>query len=110
MKAYIRQFCTEFYNEKEKLADRHAMGMMKLKSASGSEEGRQRYLEMGLITERPEVLELLKDGYDAFVENACLRIWKEHQDDIELNLCPRCTRIARTPEARQCRFCGFDWH
>lgn len=108
MKAYILEFCSEFYNEKEKLADRHIMGMRKMENAP--EAVRQKYREMNFFTEDPEALDLLKYGYDTFEESVSLRIWEEHQDDLELNLCPRCTRIARTPQARQCRFCGFDWH
>lgn len=26
------------------------------------------------------------------------------------NRCPACHRIVRTPEARQCLWCGHDWH
>jgi hypothetical protein len=27
-----------------------------------------------------------------------------------VNRCPRCQRIVRTPLARQCLWCGYDWH
>lgn len=37
------------------------------------------------------------------------RLFKEHADEI-LNTCPRCEKLARTPLAKQCRHCGFDWH
>lgn len=37
------------------------------------------------------------------------RLLKDLGDDI-LNLCPRCEKLARTPLAKQCRHCGFDWH
>jgi hypothetical protein len=37
------------------------------------------------------------------------RLFKEHADKI-LNTCPRCEKLARTPLAKQCRHCGFDWH
>jgi hypothetical protein len=37
------------------------------------------------------------------------RLFKEHADEI-LNPCPRCEKLARTPLAKQCRYCGFDWH
>jgi ribosomal protein L40E len=26
-----------------------------------------------------------------------------------LNLCPKCNGIARTPEAKQCRYCKYTW-
>ena len=34
------------------------------------------------------------------------RIYREHG----VNRCPQCHRIVRTPLARQCRWCGHDWH
>ncbi len=27
-----------------------------------------------------------------------------------INTCPKCGHLARTPKAKQCRFCGHDWH
>lgn len=27
-----------------------------------------------------------------------------------LNKCSKCNELARTPRAKQCRFCGNDWH
>jgi hypothetical protein len=29
---------------------------------------------------------------------------------VVVNRCPQCSRIVRTPLARQCPWCGFDWH
>lgn len=37
------------------------------------------------------------------------RLYKNHRNDI-LNTYPRCEKLARTPLAKQCRHCGFDWH
>lgn len=37
------------------------------------------------------------------------RLYKHHRNEI-LNPCPRCEKLARTPLAKQCRHCGFDWH
>lgn len=37
------------------------------------------------------------------------RLMKDHGNKI-LNTCPRCEKLARTPLAKQCRHCGFDWH
>jgi uncharacterized C2H2 Zn-finger protein len=27
-----------------------------------------------------------------------------------VNRCPRCGEVAKTPKAKQCRFCKHDWH
>jgi hypothetical protein len=58
----------------------------------------------------PAVLDLVRDGYDPFVIRTGQRILNEHRDKIVLNRCPKCGVLARTPKARQCRFCGHDWH
>jgi len=63
-----------------------------------------------LLSDDPEVLLLARDGYDAFVLRTGQRILRDNQDRIVLNYCPRCKGLARTPKARQCRFCGHDWH
>lgn len=36
------------------------------------------------------------------------RIMKDHPK--VLNFCPVCGKLARTPKAKQCRYCGHDWH
>jgi hypothetical protein len=41
-------------------------------------------------------------------ENIANRILTEHKNEV-LNYCSKCNRLARTPKARQCRFCGNKW-
>lgn len=36
-------------------------------------------------------------------------ILKDYKDKIFLNNCPKCGELARTPKARQCRYCGNKW-
>lgn len=38
------------------------------------------------------------------------RILADFTGEITINRCPRCGRIVRTPFARQCFWCGHDWH
>ena len=37
-------------------------------------------------------------------------IMHDFRDKIFLNYCPNCGKLARTPNAKQCRFCCNDWH
>jgi len=37
-------------------------------------------------------------------------IIEKHEDRIFWNRCPKCGKLARTPKAKQCRFCQHDWH
>jgi len=100
---------------KEQRAFRHLSGTMKA-TLGRSEPAAQEEVKAGLshlrklLSDDPEVLVLARDGYDAFVMQTGQRILKDHQAEIVLNYCPRCNALARTPRARQCRFCGHDWH
>jgi len=63
-----------------------------------------------LLSHDPEVLLLVHDGYDAFVLRTGQRILDDNRHRIFLNYCPECHKLARTPRAKQCRFCRHDWH
>ncbi|MBJ6760071.1 hypothetical protein JGU66_04800 [Myxococcaceae bacterium JPH2] len=52
----------------------------------------------------------LADGLDAAEHNFRNRVLKDHAQDIHINRCGQCNRIVRTPKARQCFWCGYDWH
>jgi hypothetical protein len=57
-----------------------------------------------------EVQQMTRDGYESFAERVAERILAENKVSVFLNYCPRCHKLARTPKAQQCRFCGNDWH
>ena len=100
---------------KEAQAFRHIGGTMKA-TMGRSDVAAQEEVKRGSdhlrtwLSDDPEVLLLARDGYDAFVSRTGQRILRDNQDRIVLNYCPRCNGLARTPKARQCRFCGHDWH
>lgn len=68
------------------------------------------YKKVGWISEKESVLALLKDGPENFELRMATRIFNQHKDKIFMNNCPECGKLARTPLAKQCRHCGFDWH
>jgi hypothetical protein len=58
-----------------------------------------------------EVRERLACGIEDFDRGIRERVLKAIRDGtLEVNRCPRCGRVVRTPLARQCLACGFDWH
>jgi|ERR1044072_9709606 hypothetical protein len=103
---YIYQFCGKFMTEDELMAKRTAMYQHTTQSASMLSAMRAK----GWISEDPKILAMIADGSEALKNRIVTRIWNEHQHELPLNLCPKCNRIARTPEAQQCRFCLHDWH
>ncbi|WP_224246123.1 hypothetical protein [Hyalangium gracile] len=61
-------------------------------------------------TDDPQVLTLLAHGKKAFTAALEKRLLADHPDKVVINRCPKCGGIARTPKARQCRFCHHSWH
>ena len=57
---------------------------------------------------RSDVQELLAKGELAFIQKLSYRINQEHPEVVAR--CPKCTKVLRTPRARQCRWCLHDWH
>jgi hypothetical protein len=58
----------------------------------------------------PEVEAALADGPETFRRRVRDRLLAERGAEVFVNRCPRCGRVVRTPRARQCFWCGFDWH
>ena len=56
----------------------------------------------------PRVTAALAEGVDAFRKAVRDRILRDHPEIVKR--CPKCARVLRTPEAKQCRWCFYDWH
>jgi hypothetical protein len=52
----------------------------------------------------------LRDGLAAFHDRVIDRIWHAHADEFTIARCANCNRILKSPQARQCIWCGNDWH
>jgi hypothetical protein len=107
---YIFNYCYKFYTDKERKAREHYAWTVKSPPFKDKENRLVKQMEQRFKSEDPEVIELLKGGYTSFILNTAERIYRDHKNELELNLCPKCQGIARTPQAKQCRFCGHDWH
>lgn len=66
--------------------------------------------ERSEIPDDLEIKNALKDGTDVFRARVRDRILKESGDAVHINRCSECERIVATPRARQCLWCGYDWH
>jgi len=100
---YIVNYFSDLFTDEERLALKHIRAL-----DSGHKENHLR--KMGWLTNEKDVLDLIKDGYEAFEINTATRIFKDNPDLVFLNICPICKKLARTPKAKQCRYCGFNWH
>jgi len=66
--------------------------------------------EKGWISSDPEITDHLKNGYEEFEANIVQRIMMESPEEVFFNNCPKCRKLARTPYAKQCRYCAYNWH
>lgn len=109
---YIFNYCSEFCNDTERKAKDHHFGQVKFKNYRDRENlpGQLKKAITRFHTDDPKAIELLKNGYPDFIMKTAERIYNDHKSELKLNLCPQCHKIARTPQAKQCRFCGHDWH
>ena len=108
---YIINYFSHLLSLAEKAAIKHTTSEIKMGDRLfDNSKLTEIYKEKGWITADQTVLDLLKDGYDAFELNVANRILTQHKDQVHLNNCPKCNKLARTPLARQCRHCGYDWH
>ena len=57
----------------------------------------------------PDVARALVDGWAAFRFAARSRVMRDHPSEVVVNRCPDCERVVKTPQARQCLWCGCDW-
>jgi ribosomal protein L40E len=108
---YILNYYSRFMTLKEAAAMKHYTTLYKFpKETSGDGKTKNLFLEKGWLSSDKEVLDLLKDGYKRFRQNTAERILKHHAANIYFNHCPKCGQLARTPQAKQCRYCGYRWH
>lgn len=109
--SYVVKYYSSLLSANERLAIRHTMSTYKLGDKGYSNPNVLKiYREKGWLTSDQKVLELLKDGYDKFEFKIAQRILDEYPNRVFLNKCPQCKKLARTPYARQCRYCMYNWH
>lgn len=104
---YIKSYFSNLMTDDEKLALKYQMYTYKTED---NPKMRKMMVDRGWISERPDIKEYLKDGYEEFELNVAKRIMEETPEQVFLNNCPKCNKLARTPYARQCRYCGNNWH
>ena len=106
---YLWHNYSHLFSDEEQLAARTLRAEWKTARAD-SEQMRRILLERWSARGNPKVEGLLADGPDVFRLRAAERVFAEQSSTIHLNRCKMCSRIVATPMARQCLWCGHDWH
>ncbi|UOE46993.1 hypothetical protein MTO98_21545 [Mucilaginibacter sp. SMC90] len=107
---YIISHYSDLLNLNEKRALKHHRSSLKLQDMPDGEIRRQLYLRNNWLTDDPEILNYLSEGYVQFIITTAENVLKNHPGKMFFNRCKICGKLARTPLANQCRFCGHDWH
>ena len=109
---YIVTYFSKLLTDEERLAIRHTHSMIKLgldTDPTITSKALNIYKKTGWLSEDESILNLLKDGYDTFETIVAKRIFSQQKEAVFLNICPNCGKLARTPLAKQCRFCAHRW-
>ncbi|CAM3430683.1 hypothetical protein SPPR111872_00195 [Sphingobacterium prati] len=107
---YIINYYLHLMSPKEKLAYKHAHSLLKIDQKADIDKIKRVYFKAGWLTRDENALSLLNNGLEKFNEDTATRIMHDHASEIFFNYCPNCGTLARTPTAKQCRFCYCDWH
>jgi predicted RNase H-like HicB family nuclease/predicted RNA-binding Zn-ribbon protein involved in translation (DUF1610 family) len=107
LERYIWGYCRHLMTDLERRAD--GVALVRAKTRPGREEDVPLLLNMFEVTDGPDVELALSAGWEALRRSIFHRIVTEWGETI-INRCPRCRRIVKTPSARQCLWCGHDWH
>jgi hypothetical protein len=106
---YIFSYCGKYFWRNEIKSNKHLHALEK--SGEGVNVVVYKFfMKEENVLDNKEIKELISGGFEDFKLKVVKRIWDEHKDELVLNLCPKCGKIARTPGAKQCQFCFYDWH
>jgi hypothetical protein len=111
---YVVHFHSHLMTDTEVKAQRHLFATMKATMGRSDEpaqrETQKDKIHSRMLSDEPNVLSLTREGYERFQLTTAARILRDSGDKVLFNYCPRCGKLARTPTAKQCRYCGHDWH
>ena len=111
---YVVRWYARLMTPVELRAQRHLFAAIKAtrgrSDVEAQREARKSIVHSRFLSDDADVLGLTGAGYEAFVERTAARILDECRSEVFFNRCPKCGGLARTPTARQCRFCAHDWH
>jgi rRNA maturation endonuclease Nob1 len=82
----------------------------KQKAVGAEPQGQAIFRRMFGDWERADVAAELALGFDRFTEQVLERITLEHGDLYFVHRCGQCGRIAGSPRACMCQWCGHEWY
>lgn len=106
---YVWRSFRHLMNSDELLADNAFSVEAKIKGSHGSGpqflvEERNRYQSNAYVQQA------LRLGYDGFQDSVRDRMMRDMPESFFVSRCQACQRIVATSEAKQCLWCGENWH
>jgi hypothetical protein len=108
---YVWRFCQHLLTDVERRADHFFM--IETKASWREDHGNREFARK--IRSHPEhtcddeIRGALADGHEAFRARVIRRLLADPAVQAMINRCPKCRRVVRTPEARQCLWCKHVW-
>lgn len=103
---YVWHHCVSLMTRFEQLG--HKAAFARVKANNSAPPMAKRILEKWGAQNDPEVVEALSKGVEHFKLVVRDRVLRDNPGIV--NRCPKCSKICRTPRAKQCRWCMHDWH
>jgi hypothetical protein len=108
--SYVAMFWTRYLSESEERWYNFGLRFAKAQAQPESSWKHQVLAEWERSADQ-ELCAALADGFPHLQE----RLWQKvlgcfRTGTLVVNRCPKCNRVVRTPRARQCLWCGNDWH
>ena len=103
---YVFGFYGHLLSDNENKAWRKIIISEKVEAAKS--ERMKRMMEERWLNNEAEVIELLKNGKEEFFRKVMEKVYSEKLEEI--NLCPKCNAICRTPRACLCPRCNHSWY
>ena len=106
--SYLYDYCKDLLTDEERAAYKNTLVQIKIEDAES--KSMKKMLHKHWFSSDKKVLDLLKDVEEKFFEKVEERVFRDNPDKEFLNLCPKCSYLAVTPKAKQCRKCFHSWH
>jgi hypothetical protein len=106
---YILDYCSDFFELEEKQARKRFSLTTFGESTSREMVLKSPSTDISYGFNNPKTNAMVDIGKERFERFLVHEVLRKYETEI-LNFCNECGKLARTPKAKQCRYCGFDWH
>lgn len=112
LQMYMFNYCAHLMTDTERKVEQAISARTRASwfEEHGKRDAAMRYYEEFGWVHDADVNAALADGPEVFRGRVIERLLTDPETKNCINRCPRCRRLVRTPKAKQCLWCAFDWH